>query len=229
MALDAYLQIDGIKGESALILQSKVDLHAAENRRRQQWQHCRRLGPRSQEVLRLRGAAMTASGVPIQPKDSRGYFMLPQAPEDAGYYVYGNVGGVPGTGHLAQYAHPYLLSMIFWVEREWQAIDNRQFGIGNISLAEGRKYEHATHQKGIEMDIRPIRKDRLVGQAARTSYHDAVYDLEGTVKLVRLFLQHPMVSKVFFNDDRVQKACGGRVRSMIGHNDHLHIEIWECS
>ncbi|MGJ7914411.1 hypothetical protein ACI48D_02885 [Massilia sp. LXY-6] len=27
--------------------------------------------------------------IPIQPKDRRGYFMLPQAPEDAGYYVYG--------------------------------------------------------------------------------------------------------------------------------------------
>lgn len=47
---------------------------------------------------------MAASGVPIQPKDRRGYFMLPQAPEDAGYFVYGNVHGVPGTGNLAQYA-----------------------------------------------------------------------------------------------------------------------------
>ncbi|MBP1204475.1 hypothetical protein JOD97_002517 [Duganella sp. 1411] len=36
-----------------------------------------------------------------QPKDSRGYFVLPQAPEDAGYYVY----GTPGDG-AAQYANP---------------------------------------------------------------------------------------------------------------------------
>ena len=28
----------------------------------------------------------------VQPKDSRGYFMLPQAPEGAGYYVYGTPG-----------------------------------------------------------------------------------------------------------------------------------------
>lgn len=47
-----------------------------------------------------------ATGVPIQPRDDLGHFMLPQAPEEAGYYVYGNVGGVAGTGHLAQYAHP---------------------------------------------------------------------------------------------------------------------------
>jgi hypothetical protein len=94
--------------------------------------------------------------------------MLPQAPEDAGYYVYGNVGGVPGTGHLAQYAHPNMLSVIFWVEREWQAIDDRKFGIGNISVANGLKYDHHTHMKGIEMNIRPVRKDKMVGQAART-------------------------------------------------------------
>jgi len=104
--------------------------------------------------------------------------MLPQAPEDAGYYVYGNVKGVPGTGHLAQYAHLNLLSLIFWVEREWQAIDDRRFGIGNISLANGLKYDHRTHMKGIEMDIRPVRKDKMVGQAARCSRFDAVYDRE---------------------------------------------------
>jgi hypothetical protein len=154
--------------------------------------------------------------------------MLPQAPEEAGYYVYGNVGGLPGTGHLAQYAHHNLMSLIFWVEREWQAIDNRKFGIGNISVANGLKYDHRTHMKGIEMDIRPVRKDKMVGQAARCSYTDkAVYDCEATIKLVRLFLQHPMVRIVYFNDDKVQKACGGRVKSWPDHNDHLHIEIRE--
>lgn len=169
-------------------------------------------------------------GVPIQPRDQLGRFMLPQAPEDAGYYVYGNVGGLPGTGHLAQYAHHNLLSMIFWVEREWQAIDDRKFGIGNISVANGRKYDHHTHMKGIEMDIRPVRKDGMVGQAARCSYHDkALYDCEATIKLVRLFLQHPMVRLIYFNDDKVQRACGGRVKSWPDHNDHLHIEIWECA
>lgn len=36
----------------------------------------------------------------VQPKDSRNYFMLPQAPENAGYYVYGTP--LQGGG---QYAH----------------------------------------------------------------------------------------------------------------------------
>jgi murein endopeptidase len=120
-----------------------------------------------------------------------------------------------------------VLSVIFSIEREWQAIDDRKFGIGNMSLAEGRRYEHDSHQKGIEMDIRPVRKDKMTGQAARVSRFDAAYDRDATIRLLGLFLGHPMVSKVFFNDDKVQQALGGRVRSMRGHDDHIHIEIRE--
>ena len=168
-----------------------------------------------------------SNGVPIQPKESRGYFMLPQAPEDAGYYVYGNLHHVPGTGHLAQYAHSNLLSMIFQIEREWQAICNRKFGIGNISIDGGKKYDnHETHKKGIEMDCRPVRKDDMTGQAARCSYQDkALYDCAATIKLIRLFVQHPWVRLVYFNDPEVQKAIG-RVSSCLGHNDHFHVELW---
>lgn len=173
---------------------------------------------------------MATSGVPIQPKDRRGYFMLPQAPEDAGYYVYGNLHHVPGTGHLAQFAHPSLLSLIFQIEREWQAICDRKFGIGNISIDGGTPYDgHKSHQKGIEMDCRPVRKDHLTGQAARCSFQDrAIYDREATTNLIRLFVQHPWVKIVFFNDEAVQNALGhSRVKTVINHNDHFHVELWE--
>ena len=33
-----------------------------------------------------------------------------------------------------------MLSVIFRVEREWQAIDDRNFGIGNISVRGGRRF-----------------------------------------------------------------------------------------
>jgi hypothetical protein len=163
MAIDAYLQIDGIKGESAdSAHQGWIEITSAH------W-----------GVTQPRSATVSTAG-----------------------------------GHIQ-------------IEREWQAIDDRKFGIGNISLAEGRKYEHATHQAGIKMDIRPVRKDMMTGQAARCSRFDAVYDRDATVKPLHLFLRHPMVSKIFFNDDKVQIACGGKVRSLRGHDDHIHIEIWK--
>jgi len=152
--------------------------------------------------------------------------MLPQAPEDAGYYVYGNLHGVPGTGDQAQYAHPNLLTVVFQIERQWQAICDRKFGIGNISIDGGKTFDkHKTHQRGIEIDCRPVRKDHLTGQAARCTYLDkAVYDQTATIQLIALFMQHPWVRLIYFNDPEVQKAVGG-VRSCIGHNDHFHVEL----
>jgi len=171
---------------------------------------------------------MATSGVPIQPKDSRGYVMLPQAPEDAGYYVYGTLHDVPGSGHLAQYAHANLLTLIFQIERAWQAMCDRKFGIGNISIDGGGAYDnHQSHQKGIEMDCRPIRNDHMTGQGARCTFRDKEYDLDATIDLIRLFVEHPRIKIAYFNDGRVQKALGGaRVKSLIGHNNHFHVELW---
>jgi hypothetical protein len=49
----------------------------------------------------------------VQPRDSRGYFMLPQAPEDAGYYV----DGTPDQGG-GQYAHPAMMTLILFIEHQ---------------------------------------------------------------------------------------------------------------
>jgi hypothetical protein len=78
------------------------------------------------------------------------------------------------------------------------------------------------------MDIRPVRKDKIIGQAARCSYKDrTIYDREATIKLVNLFLQHPLVKLIYFNDDDLRKTCGPRVKRWPGHDDHLHIGLWE--
>jgi hypothetical protein len=121
-----------------------------------------------------------------------------------------------------------MLTMIFQIEREWQAICDRKFGIGNISIDGGKKFDHhETHQKGIEMDCRPVRKDYMTGQAARCSYQDkAVYDCAATISLIRLFVRHPWVRFIYFNDPEVKKAIGAPVKFCMGHNDHFHVELW---
>jgi penicillin-insensitive murein endopeptidase len=149
----------------------------------------------------------------VQPKDSRGYFMLPQAPEDAGYYVYGTP--LQGAG---QYAHPSLMSVLFFIEREWQATDNRKFGIGNISLAGGGRFRpHATHKNGLQVDIRPLRKD---GAHVPVSYFQAGYDKDATMRLIEIFLGHPAVIKVYFNDSTISG-----VWPLADHDNHFHVEM----
>lgn len=149
----------------------------------------------------------------VQPKDERSYFMLPQAPEDAGYYVY----GTPTNG-AGQFGHPALLSVLFFVEREWQAIDHRKFGIGNISRAGGSAYpKHSSHKDGLQVDVRAVRLDGL--QAPVTRF-DEQYDHKATDKLIGLFSSHPSVRKVLFNDTRIHGAT-----AWVGHDDHFHVDI----
>jgi hypothetical protein len=117
--------------------------------------------------------------------------MLPQAPEGAGYYVY----GTPAQG-AAQYAHPTMMTLLLMVEREWALIDKRKFGIGNISVADGAYFDHRSHRKGLEVDVRPLRKD---GLRLPVIFSRPAYDLDATKTLIQLFracTAHPLL--IFF-------------------------------
>jgi penicillin-insensitive murein DD-endopeptidase len=151
----------------------------------------------------------------FQPHDSRRYFMLPQAPEDAGFYVY----GTPPRGR-GQYAHPAMMTMILFVEREWAAIDRRKFGVGNISQENGPAYEkHKSHRNGLQVDIRPIRKDGRHEQVFWYQVDD--YDREATGKLIALFHAYTGVHKILYND----KHASPFVTHFKNHDHHFHVEL----
>lgn len=150
----------------------------------------------------------------FQPKDSRGYFMLPQRPEGAGYYVY----GTPGDGG-GQYSHPAMLSLLFFVEREWQAIDHRKLGVGNISLADGTPYrKHQSHKDGLQVDVRALRRDGA--HAGVSIYQRDLYDKDATARLIGIFRSHPSVRSILFNDSGISG-----VTPWEGHDDHFHVSI----
>lgn len=149
----------------------------------------------------------------VQPKDTRGYFILPQAPEEAGYYVYGTP-----SGGAAQYADPRMMTLILAVDREWQAIDNRKFGVGNISVAGGVKFDHASHLTGLEVDIRPMRKD---GRHVPVTYLEDDYDRDATETLIHIFRGNaPGKLKIFFNDNRISV-----VSPLKKHDNHFHVQF----
>lgn len=146
-------------------------------------------------------------------QDSRSYFVLPQAPEEAAYYTY----GTPGAGR-GQYAHPQMLTFILFLEHRWGAMDSRKIGIGNISLANGASFPpHRSHRSGLEVDMRPLRKD---GKRLPVRYQDIQYDREATRKLIELIWQTGLVKRVAFNDIAIPG-----VQMMTGHDDHLHVEV----
>lgn len=150
-------------------------------------------------------------------QDSRGFFMLPQSPMESGYYVYGSLHSRPARGAY-QYAHPIMTTAILRVALEWQAFDRRRIGIGDISLAGGPQTpDHASHKNGLQVDVRPLRKD---GLEAPVSWWDREYDRESTAKLIEMFRTFAPVTRVLFNDSDIPF-----VNKEIGHDNHFHVEL----
>ena len=110
------------------------------------------------------------------------------------------------------------MTVLLWVEREWAAVDNRKFGIGNISLADGPKNEHASHMNGMQVDVRAVRND---GLQLPVTWHDQEYDQDATGKLIGIFFSHPLAKKILFNDTRTHP----RVMPWPQHDNHFHVEI----
>lgn len=143
--------------------------------------------------------------------------MLPQAPMDSGYYVYGLLYGRPSKGAF-QYAHPIMMTALLRVGLEWQAIDKRRFGVGDISLPGGPQPPyHNSHKSGLDVDVRPLRKD---GRELPVTWMDAQYDREGTMKLIELFRTFAPVITILFNGPDIPF-----VKKWVRHDDHLHIKL----
>lgn len=157
---------------------------------------------------------------PLRPRptqDSRGFYMLPQAPMDSGYYVYGKLYGKAAKGAY-QYAHPIMMTAVLRVALEWQAVDKRRFGVGDISLADGIKTpDHGGHKSGLNVDIRPLRKD---GREDPVTWFDQQYDREGTRKLIELFRIFAPVERIIFNDPAIAFLVKADK-----HNDHFHVNL----
>jgi penicillin-insensitive murein endopeptidase len=154
---------------------------------------------------------------PRPPSDSRGFFMLPQASMDSGYYVYGNLHGRPAKGAY-QYAHPLMMTSILKVALEWQAIDKRRFGVGDISLPGGiQTPDHGGHKSGLNVDIRPLRKD---GREEPVAWNDPQYDQIATYALIKLFQTYAPVQSIIFNDPGIPFLV--RLKK---HDDHFHLNL----
>jgi murein endopeptidase len=146
-------------------------------------------------------------------RDKRGYWSLPEHVEEQSYYTYGTP-----PGGAAQFAHPNMLSFLFRLDLLWGHVSDAKLGIGNISLADGVKAkDHDSHRSGLEVDIRPIRKDRRHEGVTRFSPQ---YDRSETAKLVSLMWNAGSLSLIYFNDPFVP-----RVTPFPRHDDHLHIRL----
>lgn len=93
-------------------------------------------------------------------------------------------------------------------------------GIGDISkLGGGKLPGHASHRKGVDVDVRVPRND---AQESASNYKHSSYSRARTQKLVNLFRQNGIipVTHIFFNDPQVSG-----VSQWPNHDNHLHVRF----
>jgi N-acetylmuramoyl-L-alanine amidase-like protein/penicillin-insensitive murein endopeptidase len=93
-------------------------------------------------------------------------------------------------------------------------------GIGDISKNGGGPISgHASHQKGVDVDVRLPRND---GKEQATKYQNASYSRQRTQRLVDLFRGNRVfpVKVIFFNDPAVTG-----VSPWPNHDNHLHVRF----
>lgn len=111
-----------------------------------------------------------------------------------------------------------MMTVLQQIAANWAHIDTRKFGVGDISLADGVDHpDHVTHESGLEVDIRPLRKD---GKHQACTIRDPGYDRDATSKLIQLFQRHPLVRSVIFNDLKIPHVRFGK-----GHDNHFHVAL----
>lgn len=132
-----------------------------------------------------------------------------------GYYSY-----KPGTN---QYGTSATIRALQAVGTQWHRAhpSGPRIGIGDISLNGGGPMSgHASHQLGLDIDIRIVRND---GREEPCNYTLSTYSRSLTQELVNLIRANAVlrVQYIFFNDSRVTG-----VQPLSGHDDHLHVRFY---
>jgi Putative peptidoglycan binding domain/Penicillin-insensitive murein endopeptidase len=152
--------------------------------------------------------------------NSRVNTMLPPSPLSAG----SRLGYVTSKPSNRQFGQPEAIRALQAIAAAWLRVhpNGPYLDIRDISFQGGGPMNgHISHQQGIDVDIRPIRRD---GQQGLTTFNDASsYSQVLTRELVELIHANLIlkVEFILFNDP----ALRPRVRPWHNHDDHLHVRF----
>jgi murein endopeptidase len=99
--------------------------------------------------------------------------------------------------------------------------------VGDIGLEHGGEIAgHASHEVGLDVDIRPVRRDRAQCSTG-TTWQSSTYDRAATRALVQAIRSHARghVRLIFFNDPVLIDE--GLTTPFPNHDNHLHIRYCE--
>lgn len=106
---------------------------------------------------------------------------------------------------------------------EWWSVrhpDGPRLGIGDLSWRSGGRLDnHASHQSGVDVDIRLPRRDGVEGAA-----NPGNYDRAKTQQIVDWWLAHGDIEYIFYGPS-LRISGDSRVMEWPDHDDHLHVRI----
>ncbi|MEW6582663.1 MAG: penicillin-insensitive murein endopeptidase [Actinomycetota bacterium] len=140
--------------------------------------------------------------------------------EGVGFYTYNPITGRPPGGADRRFGTEALVRQLLALGRWWEATypDAPRLGIGDLSRPEGGPFRdaHASHQNGLDVDIRLPRRDGVEGPS-----NPGNYDRARTQAIVdRAFAQGASLVLVGPHLD-----ITGPVTPWPNHDDHLHIRF----
>lgn len=143
-----------------------------------------------------------------RPRSRAGFIQL--ASSGPGWAAYGAA--------YKRWGRPTLVYGIERVARRQARRSRTRMGVGNISLENGgRMPPHSSHQRGVDVDVRPMRSD---GREAGVTIHQSAYSRSRTQALVSDFRRELSIRIILFNDSGVSG-----VRYWSGHDNHFHVSM----
>ncbi len=167
--------------------------------------------------------ASTAHGTP-NGGSLTGGVQLPA--RGTGFYTYNPATQRPPGGSDRRWGTATLVRQILDVSHWWAAThpNEPRLGIGDLSRPDGGHFPgpvvgHASHQNGLDVDIRLPRRDGVEGPATEQNY-----DRELTQALVDRLVDQG-AELVLIGDALDLHGPAGVVMPWPAHNDHLHVRF----
>lgn len=139
-------------------------------------------------------------------------------------------GGVKDTYGYDQIGTKETVDSMITLAQEWNKLhSDKLLQVGDMSRPGGIDTpDHAGHQNGRIIDLRPLRNDSATGAGANLTYRDSSYHRDLTKEFIRLVRKLHPKAVVRFNDGEIkkEKEFSFIITDSKGiHDNHVHIEI----
>ena len=145
---------------------------------------------------------------------------LKRSPEVLVPYEVGHGLYVKSSGSKSLFGTPKTLASIQDLARKVGGELGANLGIVDLSYEAGGAHpDHSSHRRGVDVDIRPLRKDKTNNGVTIT---DTAYSRDLTKAMVGFLRADPNVDLILFNDTKIPGVSWAK-----GHDNHLHVRFKE--